>query len=379
MKSSALVLAPGAFATDRAKTAHGLVRGSDRFDVVGVVDAGSAGRDAGEVLDGRRREIPVFASLERRARARAAQARHLHRGRGDGGRLHAPRGPGACWSRRREAGLTLVNGLHELAADDPRHRRRGRAQRARIVDLRRPRPVQRAALLDRRHRRGAGAPAGGAGHRLRAGQAHHRAHAGRGLPAGRAAGRDDLHRSDRVDAGGALRLRARLDPQRLRRRRAGGGGGRLRRRGSAPTSSSSRGSRRCATPRGPAGPSCWSRPGRARCILQHAPGRPCFKGHAGLGSSLACSRRSSSIRLYGAQVLAVTLNGDRLSRRRCSQRSARLAAQLALPVVAPARRKGVARARSHRRTIRATSSGSRCRVGAAPTRSCRCSDHVPRR
>ena len=62
MSSSALVLAPGAFATDRAKTAHGLVRGSDGSRWSGGRSA-SAGRDAGELLDGERREIPVFASL----------------------------------------------------------------------------------------------------------------------------------------------------------------------------------------------------------------------------------------------------------------------------------------------------------------------------
>src|SRR5687768_7579932 len=69
MEGVAVVLAPGAFQTDKAKTAHGLVRGSDRFDVVGVIDSAAAGQDAGTLLDGRPRQIPVFASL---AEARAA-------------------------------------------------------------------------------------------------------------------------------------------------------------------------------------------------------------------------------------------------------------------------------------------------------------------
>src|SRR5882672_1639815 len=52
MDGVAVVLAPGAFRTDSAKTAHGLVRGSERFEVVAVLDADAAGHDAGELLDG---------------------------------------------------------------------------------------------------------------------------------------------------------------------------------------------------------------------------------------------------------------------------------------------------------------------------------------
>src|SRR5262245_35970576 len=59
----ALLLTGGRFATTDAKTAHGLVRGSERFGIGGVVDSESAGKDAGEVLDGKARGIPIFASL----------------------------------------------------------------------------------------------------------------------------------------------------------------------------------------------------------------------------------------------------------------------------------------------------------------------------
>ena len=72
MDGVAVVLAPGAFKTDKAKTAHGLVRGSERFDVVGVIDAiGRRCRTPAMALDGQRRDIPIFASLaDARAGAR---------------------------------------------------------------------------------------------------------------------------------------------------------------------------------------------------------------------------------------------------------------------------------------------------------------------
>ena len=63
IKGSAIVLAPGHFNADRAKTAFGLVRGSERFRVLAVIDSLKAGLDAGEIVDGIKRNIPVFKSV----------------------------------------------------------------------------------------------------------------------------------------------------------------------------------------------------------------------------------------------------------------------------------------------------------------------------
>ncbi|MGC4037737.1 MAG: DUF1611 domain-containing protein [Chitinophagaceae bacterium] len=60
----AIIITNGLLATDNAKTAHGLIRESLRFEIVGVVDHVDAGRDAGEVLDGKKRNIPVFKTVE---------------------------------------------------------------------------------------------------------------------------------------------------------------------------------------------------------------------------------------------------------------------------------------------------------------------------
>ena len=63
MPETALLLANGLFRTAFAKTTHGLVRGPSRFEIAGVIDPEHAGQDAGELLDGRRRGIPIFASV----------------------------------------------------------------------------------------------------------------------------------------------------------------------------------------------------------------------------------------------------------------------------------------------------------------------------
>ena len=63
-KSNAIVITGGYLDTSNAKTAHGLIRGTDRFNIVGFIDQKSAGKDAGEVLDGKNRNIPVYATIQ---------------------------------------------------------------------------------------------------------------------------------------------------------------------------------------------------------------------------------------------------------------------------------------------------------------------------
>jgi len=60
----AIVLTNGLFNTENAKTAHGLVRESNRYTIVAVIDSVHAGNDAGVLLDGKYRNIPVYAMIE---------------------------------------------------------------------------------------------------------------------------------------------------------------------------------------------------------------------------------------------------------------------------------------------------------------------------
>lgn len=53
---NALVYCEGAFNTPNGKTAHGLVRFTERYNIVGVIDSKYANKDAGEVLDGEKTE-----------------------------------------------------------------------------------------------------------------------------------------------------------------------------------------------------------------------------------------------------------------------------------------------------------------------------------
>ena len=63
-RPQAIVLTDGLLNTTDAKTAHGLIRGTERYEIVALIDSIHVGKDAGEVLDGIHRNIPVFATVE---------------------------------------------------------------------------------------------------------------------------------------------------------------------------------------------------------------------------------------------------------------------------------------------------------------------------
>jgi len=62
-KSTAIIITGGFLDTSQAKTAHGLIRGTDRFSILAIIDDKNAGKDAGEVLDKTKRDIPIYSSI----------------------------------------------------------------------------------------------------------------------------------------------------------------------------------------------------------------------------------------------------------------------------------------------------------------------------
>jgi len=117
---SALVYCEGAFRTTNGKTAHGLVRRTSRYVVLGVIDSTCAGGDAGEILDGRPAGIPIFADLENaleNCHFQGRQATHFVVGLApDGGRFSATSRAGVIEAIGR--GLHVDSGLHDLLCED---------------------------------------------------------------------------------------------------------------------------------------------------------------------------------------------------------------------------------------------------------------------
>jgi uncharacterized NAD-dependent epimerase/dehydratase family protein len=117
MDGSAIVVCDGYFATPNGKTAHGLVRGTARYRILAVVDPPTAGRDAGDVVDGRPRGIPVYASIREALEPLPEKPAFCIVGVATpGGRLTP--GLRALALEAIDRGLSLVSGLHELLSDD---------------------------------------------------------------------------------------------------------------------------------------------------------------------------------------------------------------------------------------------------------------------
>lgn len=141
MQESALVLANGHFDTIFAKTTHGLVRGPSRYPIQGVVDVQFAGKDAGTVLDGRPRQIPIFASVEHALAELETLPTHCIVGVAtSGGVLPDDLYADLVFAAR--SGLHLVNGLHRLLSEEAELVELTQSRGTQILDIRKPKPAK---------------------------------------------------------------------------------------------------------------------------------------------------------------------------------------------------------------------------------------------
>lgn len=119
-EGNAIVYCRGAFGTTYGKTAHGLVRRTDRYRVLSVVDDTMAGRDAGIVIDGKPSDIPIFADIiEAVAASRKTPypATHLVIGLAtDGG--YIPNEVKVDIAQAITLGLSVDSGLHEFLTEN---------------------------------------------------------------------------------------------------------------------------------------------------------------------------------------------------------------------------------------------------------------------
>lgn len=135
----AVVLCDGYFGQSTGKTANGLVRYSKRYAIVGVIDRTKAGRDAGEVLDGRPNGIPILADLSD-ALERCAPDTLIVGVATFGG--YIPKEYRPVIREAIENHLDIVAGLHEYLSEDPEFTRLAETNGVRLVDARKPRPVR---------------------------------------------------------------------------------------------------------------------------------------------------------------------------------------------------------------------------------------------
>jgi uncharacterized NAD-dependent epimerase/dehydratase family protein len=147
--SSAIVYCEANFGDIDGKTANGLIRRSEKYQILSVIDSEKAGLDTGMVLDNKANGIPVCGDLaDALAHAETTPDFFIFGMAPSSGML----------SKRERAlvleamsyGMNIVNGLHEFLNDDPVFAAACHAGNVEILDVRKPRAKKDLRLFSGR-------------------------------------------------------------------------------------------------------------------------------------------------------------------------------------------------------------------------------------
>lgn len=136
IKARAIVLTDGLLDSSDAKTAHGLIRGTERYEIAAIIDRVHKGKDAGIVLDGKHRNIPIYETVEASIEAVSNISFCIIGVATVGGILPSHFIPTleTCLRHR----ISLVNGLHELLSDIPSLVQLAAENSCTLTDIRKP-------------------------------------------------------------------------------------------------------------------------------------------------------------------------------------------------------------------------------------------------
>lgn len=146
---TAIVYCEGQFGEQDGKTANGLVRHSERYEILGVIDSTHAGVDAGMFLDGKSNGIPVVAGLFEAI---------LHAGMVPDYLICGVAPADGLLSRAQRVvlldgiarGMHIINGLHEFLNDDAEFVAASLMAEVTITDVRQPKDKRDLKLFSGR-------------------------------------------------------------------------------------------------------------------------------------------------------------------------------------------------------------------------------------
>lgn len=148
-RNTAVVYCEGNFGADDGKTANGLVRYSQKYKILSVIDSEKAGLDSGEVLGDPHNGIPICADLDAAVELAGTVPRFFIFGMAPSSGMLSP-------VERRvvldaiERGMHIINGLHEFLNDDPEFAAAILAHHVTIRDVRRPRDKKNLRMFSGR-------------------------------------------------------------------------------------------------------------------------------------------------------------------------------------------------------------------------------------
>jgi uncharacterized NAD-dependent epimerase/dehydratase family protein len=137
-RATAVVYCEANFGAMDGKTANGLVRHSERYRILSVIDSEKQGLDAGDVLDGKPNAVPVCRDLpDALAQAGVVPDYFIFGMAPSTGMLSAHERTVVLDAIG--LGMNIVNGLHEFLNDDPEFAAASALHNVEIRDVRRPR------------------------------------------------------------------------------------------------------------------------------------------------------------------------------------------------------------------------------------------------
>jgi uncharacterized NAD-dependent epimerase/dehydratase family protein len=135
--ATAIIYCEANFGAIDGKTANGLVRHSERYKILSVIDSEKAGLDTGIVLDNKENGIPVCSDLaDSLERAGTLPDYFIFGMAPSSGMLSLKERSLVLEAIGR--GMNIVNGLHEFLNDDPVFEAASAASNVKILDVRKP-------------------------------------------------------------------------------------------------------------------------------------------------------------------------------------------------------------------------------------------------
>lgn len=139
-KKNAIIYTHNLLVENFAKTAHGLLRGTERYNIVAVIDKIHFGKDAGNVFHNKKLNIPVYETVESFLNDNTPTIDFCIVGVAfPGGQL-----PNECrdelFSAMRNK-ISIVSGLHQLLSEDKDFIKLSKKYSVDLIDIRKPRPT----------------------------------------------------------------------------------------------------------------------------------------------------------------------------------------------------------------------------------------------
>ena len=139
MKSTtAVIYCEALFGSADGKTANGLVRYSERYEILSVIDSSKTGLDSGTYLDEKPNGIPICADLAGAIALAGFVPDYFILGMAPLSGMLSPLERGVVLEAMAR-GMNDVNGLHEFLNEDPEFVAAQAAHDVTILDVRRPR------------------------------------------------------------------------------------------------------------------------------------------------------------------------------------------------------------------------------------------------